>query len=149
MCILCVDEVQHTSRFATLALHRLRQGFRSAIWAQYHRMFSQIIVFLETENLTLLKVNTVTLLSFMEFCYQSGLSQANISIHMLAIRAMFTVCGLNTAPSKDQRLPLYIKSLKINTNFTPKFWKLISTEILQQIVEICSKLPDPVVYKAL
>ena len=112
-------------------------------------MFSQFIAFLETENLTLLQVNTVTLLSFMEFCYQSGLSQANISNHMSAIRAMFIVHGLNTAPFKDQRLSLYIKSLKINAEFTPTLSKLISIEILQKIVEICSTLPHPVVYKAL
>ena len=138
-----------TSRFATSAILRLRQGFRPATWAQYHRMFSQFIAFLETESLTLLQVNTVILLSFMEFCYQSGLKQANISNHMSAIRAMFIVYGLNTEPFKDDRLSLYIKSLKINAEFTPTLTKIISIDTLHDIVQACQALPDPVVFKAL
>ena len=70
---------------------------------------------------------------------------------MSAIRTMFLVYGLNTVPLKDERLSLYIKSLKINAKFTPitsqSFPKIISAEILQQSVEICSTLPDPVATK--
>ena len=85
----------------------------------------------------------------MEFCFDSGMSQANISNYMSAIRAMFIVHGLNTHPFKDERIPLYIKSLKINAVFQPKTIKLISIEILQQIVAVCSGLQYPMVYKAL
>ena len=85
----------------------------------------------------------------MEFCYQSGVSKINISNHLLAIRAMFIVYGLNTNPFKDERLPLYIKSLKINALFNPRMSKLVSIDMLQQIVQVCSKLQFLVVYKAL
>ena len=85
----------------------------------------------------------------MEFCYHSGLSQSNISNHISAIRTMFIVHGLNTEPFKDERLPLYIKSLKINACFTPNTSKLIPIDMLQQIVQICSALQHPVVFKAL
>ena len=88
-------------------------------------MFAQFIAFLELEKIPILQVNTIALLSFMEFCYQSGLSQANISNHLCAIRAMFIVHGLNTEPFKDHRLPLYIKSLKINAVFQPNTSKLV------------------------
>ena len=85
----------------------------------------------------------------MEFCYQSGLSQANISNHLSAIRAMFIAHGLNTEPFKDYRLPLYIKSLKINAVFTPKMSKIVSIDLLHQIVQICDQLQSPFVFKAL
>ena len=94
-------------------------------------------------------MNTITLLAFMEFCCHSGMSQANISKSMAGIRSMFIVYGLNTQPFKDERISLYIKSLKINAAFTPKTVKLISIEVLQQIVTVCSALQHPVVYKAL
>ena len=112
-------------------------------------MFTQFLAFLEIENLQLLQVNTVILLSFMEFCYNGGMSQTNISNHMAAIRAMFIVHGLNTEPFKDQRIPLYIKSLKINARFKPRTVKIISIDMLQDIVTMSSPLQQPLVYKAL
>ena len=139
----------NSSRFSISALHRFKSGFQPATWAQYHRVFRQFIAFLETESIHLLQVNTITLLSFMEFCYNSSMLQANISNYMSAIRAMFIVHGLNTQPFKDERLPLFIKFLKINVVFRPKTIKLISIEVLQQIITACDALQHPMVYKAL
>ena len=149
MFLLFLDLHGNCSQFSTLALHRLKSGFRPATWAQYQRAFKQFIAFLESESIQLLQVNTITLLAFMEFCYCSGMSQSSISNSMAAIRAMFIVYDLNTQPFKDERIPLYIKSLKINAAFRPKAIKLISIEVLQQIVTACSVLQHPVVYKAL
>ena len=139
----------HASQFAESALDRLKKGFRPATWLQYRRMFAQFIAFLEYENTHVLQVNTIVLLAFMEFCYQSGLSQANISNHLSAIRAMFIVYGLNTKPFQDERVPLYIKSLKINANFKPTMTKLVSIDMLQQIVSLCDQKQFPIVFKAL
>ena len=148
--MLCiVDVLPHSSQFAASALERLKTGFRSATWLQYNRMFAQFIAFLEFEKISLLQVNTIVLLSFMEFCYQSGLSQANISNHLSAIRAMFIVHGLNTDPFKDHRLPLYIKSLKINAVFKPNTSKIVSIDMLHQIVLLCEEKQFPVVFKTL
>ena len=112
-------------------------------------MFAQFIAFLEIKKIPILQVNTIALLSFMEFCYQSGLSQANISNHLSAIRAMFIVHGLNTDPFKDHRLPLYIKSLKINAVFKPNTSKIVSIDMLHQILLLCDNKPFPLVFKAL
>ena len=112
-------------------------------------MFSQFIAFLETEKISLLQVNTIVLLSFMEFCFQSDLSQPNIANHLSAIRAMFIIYGINTAPFKDDRLPLYMKAFKINATFQPKMLKLISIETLQKIITLCSQFQFPLIYQAL
>ena len=98
-------------------------GFGPATWLQYNRMFVQFIAFPEIQNIPLLQVNTIVLLSFMEFCHQSGLSHANIANQLSSIRVLFMVHGLNTEPFKDDRLPLYIKSLKINATFKLKMSK--------------------------
>ena len=112
-------------------------------------MFAQFLAFLEFEKIHILQVNTIVLLSFMEFCYQSGLSQANIANHLSAIRAMFIVHGLITDSFKDHRLPLYIKSLKINAVFKPTMSKIVSIDMLQNIVALCDQKQFPVVFKAL
>ena len=112
-------------------------------------MFTLFLAFLEIENLQLLQVNTVILLSFMEFCYSNGMTQSNISNHIAAIRAMFIIHGLNTDPFKDHRITLYTKSLKINAVFKPRTVTIISIHMLQEIVNMASLLQQPVVYKAL
>ena len=136
MYIIFLDAMGNLSRFATSALHRLEKGLWPGTWAQYHRMFRQFIAFLETETIQLWQVNIITLLLFLEFCYNSDMSQSNISNYMSAIRAMFILHGLNTEPFKDERLPLYIKSLKINAAFQPKTIKLVFIKMLEQIVTI-------------
>ena len=68
---------------------------------------------------------------------------------MSAISAMFIVYALNTQPFKDERIPFYIKYLKINAVFRLKTVKLISIEVLQQIIMVCNALQHPVLYKAL
>ena len=78
MYVVFLDSHENCSRFSTSALHRLKSGFRSATWAQYHRTFRQFIAFLESESTQLLQVNTITLLAFMEFCYTSGMFQSSI-----------------------------------------------------------------------
>ena len=85
----------------------------------------------------------------MEFCHNGGMSQATISNHLAAIRAMFIIHGLNTEPFKDHRIALYIKSLKINQTFKPRTVKVISIEMLQKIVTLSGALQHPLVYKAL
>ena len=60
---------------------------------------------------------------------------------------MFIVYGLNTEIFKDDRLHLYIKSLKINAVFKPRMSKLVSIDMLHQIVQVCSQMQFSVVYK--
>ena len=62
-------------------------------------------------------MNTVIVLAFMEFLYKNTFSPANIANYMAGIRAMYIANGLDTTPFRDDRLSLFIKSLKINAPF--------------------------------
>ena len=62
---------------------------------------------------------------------------------------MFIIHGLNTDSFKDERLPLYIKSLKINAVFNPTMSKIISIDMLQNIVALCDQKQFPPAFKAL
>ena len=112
-------------------------------------MFRDFLAFLITSRLTILQVNTIHLLAFMEFLAQQTMSSSNIVNYMAAIRAMYILHGLSTAPFKDDRLSLFAKSMKINTHFSPTIRTNISTDMLLQIVQSCDKLRDPTLFKSL
>ena len=112
-------------------------------------MFREFLCFLEISQVSTLQVNTVVILAFMEFLTQKGLSHANISNHLAAIRASFIMYGLNTTPFRDERLPLFLKALKINAPLSFKSQKIITTDVLQCILLMCDALQEPVIFKAL
>ena len=112
-------------------------------------MFADFLSFLHVAGISISQVNTIVLLAFMEFLTLNKLSQSNISNHMAGIRAMFILYGLDTASFKDERINLFIKALKINQPFQPRFTKVISIQLLSQIVESCRDLRDPILFKAL
>ena len=116
---------------------------------QYTRMFRDFLYFLEKAQISPFQVTTVIILAFMEHLHHKGLSHANISNHMAAIRAMFIVYGLNTAPFKDERLPLFIKSLNINAPLSLRGQKIITTHMLQQIVATSQTMDNPLLFRAL
>ena len=120
------------AQLASTAVQRLTSGFRPATMNQYTRMFKDFLFFLEEAQITPFQVTTVIILAFMESLHQKGLSQSNISNHIAGIRAMFIVYGLNTDPFKDERLPLFIKSLKINAPLALKGQKIITVNMLQK-----------------
>ena len=137
------------AQLASTAVQRLTSGFRPATMNQYTRMFKDFLFFLEKAQITPFQVTTVIILAFMESLYQKGLSQANISNHIAGIRAMFIVYGLNTDPFKDERLPLFIKSLKINAPLALKGQKIITVNMLQKIIDISQTLDHLLVFQTL
>ena len=76
--------------------------------------------FLVSAVLHLSQVNTVIVLAFLEYLYNNCSSPANISNYITGIRAMYIVNGLHTQAFREERLPLFIKSLTINAPLTPK-----------------------------
>ena len=117
--------------------------------ASYERMFQLFLAFLVVVDLSLPGVSSLDILAFMEYLAQSGMSRDNITNHLAAARAMFIIYGYNTAPFRDQRIPLFIRSLKINRPFTPKIQLLIDDTLLLKIVTVSAQLQFPLVYKAL
>ena len=137
------------AELASAAIQRLRSGFRPVTMNQYTRMFRDFLYFLKKAQISPFQVTTVIILAFMEYLHQKGLSQANISNHMAAIRAMFIVYGLNTAPFKDERLPLFIKSLKINAPLSLRGQIIITIQMLQQIVATSQTMDNPLVFRTI
>ena len=73
----------------------------------------------------------------------------NILNHLTAMRASFIMYGLNKYPFRDERLPLFIKALKINAPLSLKTHKIITIQMLQQILQVCDSLQEPILFKSL
>ena len=68
---------------------------------------------------------------------------------MAALRALHIIHGLPTLPMKDERISLFLKSLKINKVFAHKITPVLATDLLLQIVKTCEAFEHFIVYKAL
>ena len=112
-------------------------------------MFQLFLAFLVVVDLSLPAISSLDVLAFMEYLAQSGMSPDNITNHITAIRSISIIYGLDIAPFRDQRIPLFIKSLKINRPLAPVVKLVIDHTLLLQIVTVSAHLQYPLVYKSL
>ena len=68
---------------------------------------------------------------------------------MAGIRSQCIVFGLNTTTFQRKQIQLFHKSLKIKRSLPPRWYKLIRTDILQNIIDATSALELPIDYRAL
>ena len=146
-CVL--DPQVATAPLAAQACKRLWTGFRPATLASYGRMFQLFLAFLVVVDLSLPGVTSMDILAFMEYLAQSGMSPDHITNHITAIRSMCIVYGINTIPFRDHRIPLFIKSLKLNRAFAPHVPLIIDETLLLQIIIASAYLQFPLIFKPL
>ena len=137
-----------TAPLASQAYERLWHGFRPSTLAAYRRMFLLFLSFLVAVGLSLPQVDTLDILAFIEYLLQAGMTAANITNHLTAIRSCCIIYNIDNTPFRDNRLPLFIKSIKINRSLQPSWKRIVDENILHSICTVCS-LPFPKVFKAL
>ena len=89
------------------------------------------------------------LLSFMEYLFKNSQSHRNIANYMAALRAYHIIHGLNTNPFKDERLALYLKSLRIQAPLAPSRRSVVDVQLLTKIVHTCEFFKFPIIFKPL
>ena len=72
-------------------------------------------------GLSLPQVSTLDVLAFMEYLLQSGMSAANITNYLTAIRSMLMIYNCDASTFRVHRIPLFIKSVKNNRPLKPIF----------------------------
>ena len=135
---------QHTFKFS--ASQQLSTAFRPTTFRAYTRMFRDFLAFLSFVSLSLPQFATHHILAFMEYLHQSGLSSSNVTNYVTAIRSMYIIHACDTLVFRDQRLPLFIKSLKINWNLQPVLPVLLDQEMLLSIVNTCDTFQSPLLF---
>ena len=112
-------------------------------------MFKDILIFLVVTGLAITQVSSQTLLCFMDFFVQNQISHTNITNYMAAFRVSFIIHAIPTVPFTDHRLQLFLKSVKINSNFAPTIHSSITVDILHKICQVCTVLPNTEIFSAL
>ena len=105
--------------------------------------------FLVASGLSLGQVNIYVLLAFLEYLHSNALTFTNISNTLAGIRVFFILYALPTDLFKDQRIQMFVKSLKINRPLLLKTTPVFSIEMLQDIVLQSQKFEFPLVFSAL
>ena len=95
------------------------------------------------------QVNVTLLLSFLEYLHENNISSGQIQNYLAALRAMHIAHGLETAPFKDERLPLFLKATRIQRPFHPKVLAHLDLSLLEQIINLCDHMQFPKVFKPL
>ena len=89
------------------------------------------------------------ILAYMEHLLQSGMSVSNITNHMTGIRAMFVAYGLNLSVLTDNRIVLFLKSVRINRPLQPHILLNLDVPLLEEIIHVCYQFQHPPVFQAL
>ena len=138
-----------TASLANRAVARLWQGFRPYTLIAYRRMIELFLAFLVALDLSLPQVSTLDVLAFTEYLLEFGMSAANITNHLTAIRSMLIIYNCDASAFRDERIPLFIKSVKINRPLQPVFKTVIDEDILLSLVIACDQFAQQIVFKAL
>ena len=149
ICIFVFQQNFHpqAAQLATLASNRLLDGFRPMTKRQYARMWLDFQAFRVATGLLQQQVDVFILLSFMEYLFQNSQSDQNIANYMSALRAYHIFHGLNTSPFKDERLAMYLKSLRIQAPLTPSRRSLLDVQLLATIIRTCDSFKFPVIFR--
>ena len=128
------------------ASQRLWSAFRPATLATYRRMFRDFLGFLVVAGLSWLQLSTPVLLAFMEYLHVSGMSASNIANYITAIRSLMILYVVNTDCLRDQRIPFFIKAIKINRPIQAHLPPTLDQVSLLKIVTVAEALPFSTVY---
>ena len=139
----------NAAQLASSALAKLLSGFCPSTLQQYRRMWVDFISFQAAAGLPSYQVNVTLLLSFLEYFHENNISSAQLQNYLAAIRAMHIARGLETAPFKDARLPLFLKATRIHRQFKPKVLAHLDLSLLEKIIKLCDHMQFPQVFKPL
>ena len=137
------------AQLASSAFAKLLSGFRPSTLHQYRRMWADFISFQAAAGLPSYQVNVTLLLSFLEYLHENNISVAQLQNYLSAIRAMHITHGLDTAPFKDERLPLFLKAIRIHRPLNPRVLAHLDIPLLEKIIHLCDHMQFSQVFKPL
>ena len=146
---MIVDMPSAAVQLTTRSFARLLQSFRPATQRAYSRMFSDFMAFLVVAGLLPSQVNIHTLLAFMEYLYQNHHTPSNISNYLAGIRAYCVIYNIPTISFRDEKIQMFIRSLKINRPLVIKNTPILTQDMLISILEVTAKLEAPQIFTAL
>ena len=112
-------------------------------------MWKDFLSFQVAAGLSSFQVTPLVLLAYLEYLTNAQMSEANIFNNMAALRAFHIIHGLPTDPFRDERIPLFLKSIRLGRPFSPKITSVLTLDTLQKIVTISKTLDHSLTFVAL
>ena len=97
-------------------------------------MFADFLASLVVTGLTPCQVNVDTILAFLEYLVDNSLSVANICNYLAGLRTMFIKNNLPTHPFRDEKIQMFVKSVKINRPLLVKTNSIFTEQMLLDII---------------
>ena len=97
-------------------------------------MFADFLAFLVVTGLTPCQINVDIILAFLEYLVDNSLYVANICNYLADLRTMFIIQNLPTHPFRDEKIQMFVKSVKLNRPLLVKTNSLFSEQMLLDII---------------
>ena len=129
-------------------MDQIKLAYRPKTRKSYNAQFRTFVAFCICMQISIVDVHLQHLLCFMQFLSDNKLSVNMIANYLSGIKANFVLYGLNDAIFQNQKIKLYMKSLKINRPLKPIQRNIMSIEVLQSVATLCKQIFMGSVYKA-
>ena len=137
-----------TSDYVKKALSRTRSAYRpSTLAAQrtHLRTYLAFVTYMDIQP----QFTIQSVLYFLEFLYSNSVSPRVIANYVSSLKTAAKRYKWDSEPLQHQLVSAYLRSISINSTFTPTPKGIFGLDTLVSISKACGRLQDPVLYKAI
>ena len=95
------------------------------------------------------EVNIYNILTFLEYFYCKHVSPPVLKSYISSIRSKSSRFSIDSSPLNHFTVSRYLRSITINSAFSPTSRGIFDIKTLYQISIACDLLPDPILYRAI
>ena len=133
-------------RLSAIAYSRIHTALRPRTASGYSSKFKLFLAFIIWHQLPLHHVDSV--LVFLEFLVQNGSKAHTLTSYVSVLNHYFKLFDIQTWGISHRKVHLFIKSVSMNSVYSPRFKAVITIPILHKIVQACDTIAYGQVYKA-
>ena len=130
------------------ACRRIHQAYRPSTTSAHLLHFRTYLSFLIFMDLPI-TISVHNILTFLEYLYQSLISPKAIASYLSYIHAKASIYNLNTSSLSHPAITRFIRSININSKFSPTPKGVFDIPTLYQLSCSCDILPDPLLFRAI
>ena len=138
-CAFAVFSGSPMDKLTSQAYLRIQAALRPRTASSYISKFKLYLAFIGWYNLPLHLVDTI--LAFLEFLVQHGSKAHTLTSYVSVLSHYFKLFDIDTTPLRHRKVYLFIKSVSINSPYSPKYHGTISIPLLHQLVSACNSIP--------
>ena len=139
---------EHTSHLFESAWDGASSSHRPSTVSARNGHFRTFLAFLTFLQLPIV-INVHNILIFLEYLHNNTISPKVIRNYLSSISALALHFNLDPRPTKYEMVLRFLRSISINSIFSPTPRGIFSIEMLYHISLACDILPDPILYRSI